>query len=76
VKEYGGPTELRCFAPDECRQYGQPLLQIINGELSGPAVRLTDLSKSYPTGSVRPLQFELWFGPGPIPLANAKQSAY
>ena len=76
VKEYGGPTELRCFQADECQQYGQKLLQIVNGELSGPALRLADLSKSYPAGSVRPLQFELWFAPGPIPLASAKQSAY
>jgi hypothetical protein len=76
VKDYGGPSELRCFAADECQRYGQPLLQIINGELSGSGLRLSDLSKSYAAGSVRPLQFELWFAPGPIPLATAKQSAY
>ncbi len=76
VKDYGGPSELRCFAADECQRYGQSLLAIVNGELSGSGLRLSNLSKGYATGTVRPLQFEIWFAPGPIPLATAKQSAY
>jgi hypothetical protein len=75
-KDYGGPSELRCFVADECQQYGQSLLQMINGELSGSALRLSDLSKRFPAGSVRPLHFEIWFGPGALPLASPKQSAY
>ena len=26
VKDYAGPSELRCFAADECQRYGKPLL--------------------------------------------------
>ena len=76
-KDYDGPSELRCFAADECRRYGQQLLQIVNDELSGTTLRLRDLSNNKQlAGSARPLQFEIWFAPGPFYVDSAKQSAY
>ncbi len=75
-KGYRGPSELRCFAADECQRFGQQLLGIINRELAGAPLRLSDMSGAFAPGSVRPLHFEIFFGPGRVALADAKASAY
>jgi hypothetical protein len=65
-------TLLRCFAADECRQFGQPLLDMVSGQLVTPKITLQDFSKTYtPTSKpLRPQHFELYFTRGPITLVQ------
>jgi energy-coupling factor transporter ATP-binding protein EcfA2 len=69
ARTYRGPGLLRCFVAEECRQYGQQLLALVNRELSAPKLRLQDFSGTYtPDGTIRPLHFEIYFPPSPLVL--------
>jgi hypothetical protein len=67
---------LRCFVADDCKQYGPALLELINGQLVVPKVRLQDFSGVYSaTKAIRPQHFELYFAAGSITLTGPPASA-
>ncbi len=66
---------LRCFDAAECKMYGAALTERINRALEYPQVKL-QIFKSYKDKSaIRPLQFELYFGPGDIIPRGSKAAA-
>jgi hypothetical protein len=55
-------TEVRCFKEDECTSLGGKLVDAL--EVFGVNAKLVDLSQRYgKSTSIRPLHFEIWFGP-------------
>ena len=68
---------LRCFVGDECAKYGQPLVDLVNRQLSTPKLRLQDFSATYtPDGRIRPLHFEIYFPSVPLVLEAPAAKAY
>jgi hypothetical protein len=66
-------TFLRCFDGRECKMYGTQLLANVNRRLEYPQATLQDFSDTFTDkGSIRPLHFELYFGPGDILLRGSK----
>ncbi|MEJ1963393.1 MAG: ATP-binding protein [Gammaproteobacteria bacterium] len=70
---------LRCFVAAECKLYGQQLLNIVNGSLEAPRVKLQDFSGTYTAPkegpAIRPLHFELYFPAGEIRVAIPRATA-
>ena len=66
---------LRCFDAIECKEYGANLAQRVNEALEYPQVKLQDFSGTFTDKStIRPLHFELYFGPGDIVPMGSKGS--
>jgi len=62
-------SELRCFRAEECNRDAPHIVDMVNGLLREPKVRLSNLSASYADGKgIPPRQYELWFPPGEISL--------
>ena len=58
---------LRCFDAAECKEYGARLTERVNDALEYPQVTLQDFSATFTDKStIRPMHFELYFGPGDI----------
>lgn len=71
VKAAPSRSVLRCFQPEECKGEGEALVKAINAVLRTPTVALEDFSARYGgSGSIRSRQYELWFAPGEIRLAE------
>lgn len=68
VKGAPPASQLRCFRPEDCKEEGQRLAKLINGELTAPQVTLEPTRTAQ---KVRQLHYELWFAPGPIELRGA-----
>lgn len=67
---------LRCFDAAECKEHGAHMLSRINDALEYPEVRLQDFSATFTDKStIRPMHFELYFGPGDIIPRGAKAAA-
>jgi hypothetical protein len=76
INWFKGNSTLRCFRAEECKAFGQELVDKINGILQTPQVVLQDLSASYgQVHNIRPWQYELWFGPNDdIILGDTKRT--
>jgi type II secretory pathway pseudopilin PulG len=61
---------LRCFRPEECRDEAPKLLEDANRLLESPKLKLQDLSERYKDAKLRPRHYEIWFGKGPLQLAE------
>lgn len=58
-------SELRCFRAEECNRDAPQIVDMVNGLLREPKVKLSNLSASYADGKgIPPRQYELWFPPG------------
>ena len=70
-------SQLRCFVAEECAQYGDKLVDLVNRQLSTPKLRLADSSGiNKQDGRIRPLQFEIWFPSVPVVLEAPAAKAY
>ncbi|MEJ8851594.1 ATP-binding protein [Variovorax rhizosphaerae] len=64
-------NQLRCFKAEECKQYGNALLELVNARLASPKFILKDFSEKYGSStSIRPLHFEIYFARGPISVSD------
>lgn len=67
---------LRCFNASECKEHGAELQKRINAALEYPQVTLQDFSATFTNqATIRPMHFELYFGPGDIILRGSKAAA-